>query len=165
MNCNRIREELVDVASGTPASPEVETHVRSCAECAEVLAGLRQTMALMDEWQTPEPSPYFDVRLRARLREEQARPHSWLEWLRKPALGVAATVLVAVGIGLFQGGHNLNDGAAMQSLQGPVEHTTVAQKGTAVGDLQFLEKNSELLSDFDALDVLDTQDVNSTQLN
>ena len=29
-------------------------------------------MALLDEWQVPEPSPYFDVRLHARLREEAA---------------------------------------------------------------------------------------------
>ena len=28
-------------------------------------------MALLDEWQAPEPSPYFDVRLNARLREER----------------------------------------------------------------------------------------------
>ena len=31
-------------------------------------------MALLDEWQAPEPSPYFDVRLQARLREEMAKP-------------------------------------------------------------------------------------------
>ena len=34
-----------------------------------------------------EPSPYFDVRLQARLREEMAKPQAgWLHWFRRPVL-------------------------------------------------------------------------------
>ena len=39
--------------------------------CAGKLEEFRQTMTLLDEWQTPEPSPYFDMRLQARLREKR----------------------------------------------------------------------------------------------
>jgi len=47
-------------------------------------------MALLDEWQAPEPSPVFDTRLQARLREEQSRqPASWWAWIRRPALAGA----------------------------------------------------------------------------
>ena len=59
-------------------------------------------MALLDQWQAPEPSPYFDVRLQARLREEMAKPQAgWLAWFRRPVLAAALTVLMGVGVGLF----------------------------------------------------------------
>ena len=65
---------MPDLAAGLDAvTPEVSQHIQGCAGCAEKLTEFRQTMALLDEWQAPEPSPYFDVRLRARLREEAAR--------------------------------------------------------------------------------------------
>ena len=74
MKCNETREMMPDLAAGLAAvTPEVKAHLDSCAECAGKLEAFRQTMSLLDEWQAPEPSPYFDVRLRARLREEVAR--------------------------------------------------------------------------------------------
>ena len=151
MNCNHLREQLVDTATGTPASAEIEQHLHSCSPCSEVLAGLRQTLSLMDEWQAPEPSPYFDVRLQARLREEKARSHSFFEWLRKPALGLAAAVLLVAGVGLFQYGGSLKSNSAQNA-----DHRITAQTGTAVADLQYLDKNSDLFADFDALDALDS---------
>src|SRR5215469_7456141 len=98
MKCNEIRELFPDLAAGTTAAaPEVNEHVRACTDCAATLQEFRQTMALLDEWQAPEPSPYFDTRLKARLREEAAKqPQSWLSWLRRPAVAVSmAVVLVA----------------------------------------------------------------------
>ncbi len=87
MNCNQIRELLPDLAAGIDASksvPELEKHIASCAGCAAHLHDLQKTMALLDEWQAPEPSPYFDTRLQARLREEMARPATgWLNWLNR----------------------------------------------------------------------------------
>lgn len=153
MNCNHIREQLVDVAGGTPATLELESHLQGCADCTQVLVGLRQTMALLDEWQTPEPSPYFDVRLQARLREEQTRTRSWREWFRRPALAAVATLLVGVALVLFQAGPSLKDNAVAPTQTQRLS----AQKGTAVGDLQYLDKNSDLLSDFEALDTLDSE--------
>ena len=59
-------------------------------------------MALLDEWKTPEPSPYFDTRLQARLREEMAKPQTgWAHWFRRPVLAAALTVLMGVGAGVF----------------------------------------------------------------
>src|ERR1700694_2316575 len=88
MKCNEICELMPDLAVGLDAvTPEVNKHLESCAGCAGKLNEFRQTMALLDEWQVPEPSPYFDVRLRARLREEAARQSvGWWQWIRKPAL-------------------------------------------------------------------------------
>ena len=89
MKCNETRELMPDLAAGLAAvTPEVKAHLESCAECAGKLEAFRQTMSLMDEWQAPEPSPYFDVRLRARLREESATQSAgWLHWLRQTGAG------------------------------------------------------------------------------
>ncbi len=153
MNCNEIRERMPDVAAGLNAATADENkHLASCAACAEALKSMRATMALLDEWQAPEPSPYFDVRLQARLREEMAKPQAgWLSWLRRPVLAAALTVLMGVGIGLF-----LHDGGPNR----PVEDAAVieaSEPGTAVSDLQALEKNHDLYSDFELLDDLDVQ--------
>ena len=59
-------------------------------------------MAVLDEWQVPEPSPYFDMRLQARLREEMAKPRArWFDWFRRPVLAAALTVLLGIGVGVF----------------------------------------------------------------
>ena len=102
MNCNDIREMMPDLAAGlTAATPEMNDHIRSCTGCTEKLVELSQTMALLDEWQAPEPSPYFDTRLRARLREEMAKqPVGWFHWIRRPAMAISFVLVMVVGITL-----------------------------------------------------------------
>jgi anti-sigma factor RsiW len=153
MKCKEICELMPDLAAGLDAvTPEVNKHLESCAGCAEKLNEFRQTMALLDEWQVPEPSPYFDVRLRARLREEAARqPAGWWQWVRKPALAVSLAVLMVLSITLFR-----TDAGRNPSSNGP-RAMMVAAPGTAVGDLQALDKNGELYSDFEILDDLQAQ--------
>lgn len=162
MKCNEIRELLPDLAAGlVAAEPEVNLHLRSCTGCAGVLDELRKTMALLDEWQAPEPSPYFDVRLQAQLREEAAKQqHSWFAWLRRPVVAVAAAVVLVVGVSLG-GWIEKNRSATM-----PTPIATIP--GTPVSDLQELDKNHDMLSDSDpdsAASLLDDlqvqQDVNA----
>jgi len=145
MTCNEIRERMPDVAAGLiGTTPEESTHLASCAACAGKLAEFRQTMALLDEWKAPEPSPYFDTRLQARLREEMAKPQAgWLQWFRRPVLALALTLLIAVGGGVYfmQSGHDADQIAPFEP-------------GTAVSDLQSLESNHDLYSDADS-DLLD----------
>ena len=148
MSCNELRDQLVNVACGTEASAEVSKHVENCAACATTLNELRKTMALLDEWKAPEPTPYFDVRFQARIREEQQKARaSWLDWFRKPALGAAAALLVAAAVGLMQ-----THDAGLTPKPASIPQYVA---GTASGDLQFLDKNSDVLQDFDALDALD----------
>jgi hypothetical protein len=151
MKCNEICELMPDLAVGLDAvTPETKEHLTTCTACAGKLNEFRQTMALLDEWQVPEPSPYFDVRLRARLREEAAQPAGWWQWARKPALAVSLAVLMVMSITLFRtdAGHN--------SAPGP-RAAMVVEPGTAVGDLQALDRNNELYSDFELLDDLQVQ--------
>lgn len=151
MKCEEIRERVLDVAAGlSEPTKEESNHLVSCAACAEQLKSIRSTMSLLDEWQTAEPSPYFDVRLQARLREEMAKPQAgWLHWFRRPVLAAALTVIMGVGIGLFFTHGN-------GRVQPPVANADIGP-GSAVGDLQTLEKNNEMYADFELLDDLDLQ--------
>jgi len=165
-NCDEIRELMPDLAAGlSTVTPAMKAHLDSCAECAGKLEAFRQTMALLDEWQAPEPSPYFDVRLNARLREEveaeSAKPAGgWLRWLRTPALAVSFALLMVASVTLFRmNGHNGN-GSADTATTAPVVAAAIqtsAEPGTAVGDLQALDRNQSLFSDFDVLDDLEVQ--------
>ncbi len=158
MKCEEIREMMPDLAGGlVGTTPEIGNHLQSCSACAAKLKEFRQTMALLDEWQAPEPSPYFDVRLQARLREEIAKPQTgWAAWFRRPVLAAALTVLMAIGVGLFfteDGGiHKRDDVVAVNDSV-----SQSASPGTAVSDLQALETNHDLYSDFDLLDDLEVQ--------
>src|ERR1035441_2434198 len=87
-NCTGMESKLADLLldpAGAPA--KVKVHVAECDRCRRELAELRATMALLDEWKSPEPSPYFLTRLDAQMREERAAepvgwPASWIVRLR-----------------------------------------------------------------------------------
>ena len=155
MSCEEIRERMPEVAAGlTQPTAEEGRHLAGCAACTEQLKAMSATMALLDEWQTPAPSPYFDVRLQARLREEMAKPQQvgWLSWLRRPVLAAALTVLMGVGLGLF-----LTHGSGAPVVDVATSDLGAPEPGSAVSDLQALENNHELYSDFELLDDLDLQ--------
>ena len=155
MNCRNIHDQLPDVALGvSPVPSEVQAHLAECRDCAETVQALRATMNLLDDWKAPEPSPFWNVRMQARLREEQQKTASgWLQWLRRPALSLAAALSLAVGIGLYQVGRFISP----PDTQSITTHVS-APTGSAVSDLQLLDKNSDLLQNFDALDSMDGDD-------
>ena len=142
MKCNEIRELLPDLAAGlATAEPEVNLHLRSCTGCAGTLEEFRKTMALLDEWQSPEPSPYFDTRLQARLREEGAKQtRSWFAWMRRPVIAVGMAVLLVAGTSVFW----LESRTDLRLINQPPVIV-----GSAVSDLQVLDKDHDMLSDSD----------------
>lgn len=141
MNCNDVRENLIELLTDGPADPQVKAHVSQCNACAEELGSMRKTMALLDEWESPEPSAYFLTRLRAHVREEQQKaPAPMFGWLRRPMLAAAlATVLAAGGVGyrLIVATPPLDPGP-----------------GTAVADIESLDKNHDLIIDTDLVNEL-----------
>ncbi|HWS17646.1 MAG TPA: hypothetical protein VN223_06510 [Candidatus Elarobacter sp.] len=144
MNCNDVRENLIELLTDGPADPQVKAHVSECNACTEELGSMRKTMALLDEWESPEPSPYFLTRLRAHVKEEREKaPASMFGWLRRPMLAAAlATVLAAGGVvyQLVNAGNNANNGTP--------------QVGTAVADIESLDKNHDLIIDTDLVNEL-----------
>jgi hypothetical protein len=151
MNCKQCQSVLPDllVDPGAPSNAALRTHVESCAECNRELKSLEATFALLDAWQAPEPSPYFDQKLAVRLREEQAMaPAGWFERLKsrilfntgrqfRPALAGALALLLVIGGGTFAEVSGL-----LQSKP---------QTSATVGDLQILDKNDQALQTMDQL--------------
>ena len=151
MKCEEIRERMPDVAAGFSEITSGENdHLASCSACSEQLKAMRATMSLLDEWQAPEPSPYFDTRLQARLREEMAKPQvGWMHWFRRPVLAAALTVIMGLGVGvIFSRNHHTSVDLGPIADTGP---------GSAVSDLRELDKNHDLYADFELLDDLDVQ--------
>ena len=116
MVCREVKASLPDLLLAPKQAPaEVRAHVESCAECGKELKELEATMALMDAWEAPEVSPYFDTRMAVLLREEQqAAPAGWLERMRarlmfgnrvnmRPLMAGAMALVVAAGIGTYAG--------------------------------------------------------------
>lgn len=162
MKCEEVRQLILDTAAGVgETTPAMRDHLLDCTDCAAELAAMRQTMALLDEWEAPEPSPYFDTRLAARMREERAKPArpAWLSWSRAPALAGALALILMMAGGVAWFGH--------QGKVTPVAQVT-APPGTAVGDLQTLDQDEDLYANYDVLDDLQAParidaDQNSTQ--
>src|SRR3954470_8065267 len=135
MNCKEVQQEMLLNAPGEN-SPQAAAHVRECEACAIELASLRSTMALLDEWTAPEPSPYFDSKLRARLKSEPQMARGWQRWITpltgwKPAMAVALATVMVVGISVYK--------TPTQPAQ--PDAGVVVQPGTAVSDLQKLDRN------------------------
>jgi len=159
MKCTEIHELLPDLAAGfASAPPGLNDHLRTCADCTGKLEEFRKTMALLDEWQAPEPSPYFDTRLHARLREEAAKPQrAWFAWLGRPVIAVSLAVGLVAGVSLYEV-RKLYEVKPPQIAQHTPNPNQPEQPGTAVGDLQVLDKNGDLFADADsdsASDLLD----------
>jgi hypothetical protein len=162
MNCKTCQTALPDLLLGPTedlaalaapfASRDAATlaHLAACAECAQEYASLKATMSLLDIWQAPEVSPYFDQKLAVLLREEQASPApGWFEQLKtrlllntgrqfRPALAGALALLLVIGGGSF----------GVSSFERPA---APAQVSAAVNDLQILDKNDQALDQMDQL--------------
>lgn len=135
-------ELLLDPAA--PSNAAVREHLNSCSACNQEFQSLEATLALLDTWQVPEPSPYFDQKLAVRLREEQMQPPAgWFERLRsrvlfntgrqfRPALAGALAVALLVA------------GGAFADLSG-FPHPAKAQVSATVNDLQILDNNDQAL--------------------
>lgn len=158
MKCEKIREQMIDLITAEGAvAPEMQLHLDSCPVCSAELESMKQTMLLLDEWQAPEASPFFDTRLQALLREEKekaAEKHSWvLDWFRKPVLAAAAAVALVVGAGVYAG---------VQNSHQVVDPAVIAAQDPAIHDLQTLDKDQDVINNFAALDDDPSNDDNST---
>ena len=151
-SCTGVKSKLADLLLDPASVPaKVHEHVAECEGCRSELDSLKATMALMDAWKAPEPSPYFFTRLNARMREErEAVPAGWLARLRagfaygprshvRPLAAMALTVVLLVGGGAYLGVNNWT-----QPAQPPNE-------AAVVHDLQTLDNNAQLLDTLEDL--------------
>ena len=155
INCRSCQSHLPDLLleeGYLAAHPELATHLKSCSDCFAELAELRSAFALLDGWIAPEPSPYFDSRLRARIREAEAeQPEGLFERLHafllfstgrqlRPALTGVLMLLLLVGGGTFASFYQHANHNAHQ----PTASATV-------NDLRILDNNAQALQQMDQL--------------
>jgi anti-sigma factor RsiW len=146
-----MKNNLAEVVyESRPLPEEIRKHLAECAGCTAELAEMEATWKLLDEWQAPEPTAFFDAKLYAKLRREQAKaPASLLErarawWLystnlhMRPVAAGALAMLLAVGGGTF---------ALLDH-----EATPVVQTSATVRDLQSFDGNAQLFQQLNALD-------------
>lgn len=151
MKCAEVQTHLLDLATGETIPAGVQEHLRACQACAAEVESFQKTMALLDEWQAPEDtSPYFMTRLRARVREEAqleaAKSAGWMSWFRKPALAAAFSLLILLSASLILS----PDHSSIKVKQD--QQANGLQRISPVADLQYLDKNDEVLANFELLD-------------
>ena len=101
MKCHELESNAIAYVDGKLASAErnaVEAHLAVCPACRERVHGFTQVMGLLGEWQNVEPSPFFQTRLTARLKEEAASPSGWSSLWKERAFRPAAGSLFAVAL-------------------------------------------------------------------
>jgi hypothetical protein len=159
--CAAMETKLADALLAPEGAPaKVATHVAECEPCAKELDELRATMALLDAWEAPEPSPYFMTRFAARLNEErQAAPAGLWERLRarfaygpqlhaRPVAAMALTVVLLLGGGTYLGMTDWN------------KPTATPPEAAVVHDLQNLDTNAQLLDQLETLSSTDNNNEN-----
>ena len=153
MDCKTCRTLLPDMLfePGFAAGPDAVAHLAACVDCRAELEDLRATMTLLDAWVAPEPSPYFDARVRAHLRAAtQAAPEGLWERL-------LATVRFSTGRGLrpaLAGAFLfllLLSGGTVASLW-EYHSPAPAVSSPTVNDLSIFDKNAQAMQQMDLLD-------------
>jgi len=97
MSCTKMEERILAYVDGRlkdSERSETEKHLASCAACRVRVNEFRSVGELLDELPQVEPSPAFDVRVRARVAAEPVK-QSWWAWLRpSPRIAFAASALL-----------------------------------------------------------------------
>jgi len=159
MNCRMFENELKSLMPDLLLDPEwvpveVRDHVEQCADCSKELKSLGATMLALDAWEGTEPSPFFDARMAARMREARAlEPAGWFERMRarlmfgsnlhlRPLAAGALALLLLIGGGTFAGFKSM-------------ESTTPVAASATVKDLQSLDENAQVFQEMNSLDQTD----------
>jgi hypothetical protein len=129
----------------------VRAHVEQCADCSKELKSLEATILALDAWEGVEPSPFFEARMAARMREaREAQPAGFLEraraWLlfgsnlhMRPLAAGALVTLVLIGGGTYAGFVGLHPASPVVA-------------SATVKDLQSLDENAQVFQQMNALD-------------
>lgn len=157
MTCEKFETFLPDMVLDSAQVPaDVRRHVLECSVCRAELDEFVATMRLLNTWEAPAPTPYFDTRMMARLRQEKNSPApGWLERMRtrlmfgsglqlRPAMAAAFALLLIAGGGSYEGFVSLN--------RTPHPQQTVS---ATVADLELFDSNAQTLQQMAAFDDAD----------
>jgi predicted anti-sigma-YlaC factor YlaD len=163
MNCKTIKSLLPDLLLDPAAVPvSAREHLKGCSECREELTSLQATMSMLDEWAVPEPSPYFNTRMQARLRTaKEEAPEGFWERMRDRILFSTNVPMRAVGAAALAVMIMIGGGSAIYETQHANQPVQV-QASATVNDLQSLDGNAQVFQQLNALDADDSDTGNSS---
>ena len=141
MSCERMESRILAYMDGRLSESEralVQKHLDECAVCRVRAREFSSVSDLLDELPMIEPSPAFDVRVRARIAAEPVKPSWWaLLWatLRpSPRIAFAASMLLLATVLVIYRTDNIvppippdqADTAMMQDLSVMEDHDTLS---------------------------------------
>jgi hypothetical protein len=167
MTCNEFERVLTELGSGH--SIEQEEHLKSCSECSDLVADLNsisQQARLLKG--SEEPSPWVWNSIEVALRQEgliraprlehSRLPAQLLGWKLRWLVPVAAGLLIAFGVLMFQRGTDHRSAAGASGSGGVV--TAQLNDGDA-DDQQLLQTVSERMPSMRASYEANLQSVNA----
>lgn len=137
MSCERMESRILAYMDGRLSESEraeVQKHLDACAVCRVRATEFSSVNDLLDELPMIEPSPAFDVRVRARIAAEPVK-QSWWAWLRPaPRIAFAASMLLLATVLVSYRTDNIAppippdwaDAAMMQDLSVLEDHDTLS---------------------------------------
>jgi len=144
MSCGKMENRILGYVDGRLKEGErleMEKHLAGCAACALRVNEFRAVSGLLDELPVIEPSPAFDVRVRALVAAEPAKQSWWAWFTPSPRVALAASMLLLATVWL---GSRPGDPAS--AVNGTPSNVTVIESQ----DLPVLE-NFDVLSSFEPL--------------
>lgn len=104
MPCDEMRDRLSPYLEGELGESErkaLEAHLGECADCAALLAVLRESVASLRTAPEAEPPPRLARKIQQAVTEkaaERSRPRTAWGWTWMPAFAAAASFLVMIGL-------------------------------------------------------------------
>lgn len=163
MNCHD-REKLflyVHQMLGPAEAEEVRLHLALCADCQEAVSEYQKLDAALDEWSAPEPSLWFDARLRARMAASEKEESGFLGFgrLRVLAVSLLSVILIVTGFITFREHRAQESARSVASRSLPVANPAASQPvGTTEAQVHSLQAAEELKMD-ENLSVLEDYDM------
>jgi hypothetical protein len=160
MNCSQMESMLLDYAAGRLAGADrasAENHLTFCQGCRERAEGFRAVARVLEDWDTPQISPWFNARLRQRIAAEEALGWNWrraLGWLAQPVTAAAFIAVLMVG-SLAVWTSRPSERPALQLAARPA--MSPDQQKPQVDELLPVVEDFDMLADFEVI-----QDLKST---
>jgi len=141
MSCERMESRLLSYADGRlkeSERAEVQKHLDACPACRVRATEFSSVSDLLDELPVIQPSPAFDVRVRARIAAEPAKQSWWASWTwmrPSPRIAFAASMLLLATVfvsyrGVDSGAPPISpeqaDAQMMQDLSVLEDHDTLS---------------------------------------
>jgi len=157
MNCKQIESVLLDYTAGRLSGADrasAEQHFAECPGCRRRAAGFRAVAQVLEDWDTPPLSPWFNARLRQRIAAEEALGWNWqrvLGWLAHPAAAAAfAGVLMVGSLAVWSARPSVHPAPPVAAKP------AVQQQKPQVDELMPVVEDFDMLADFEVIQDMKT---------